>query len=174
MFLFNWASNIVDSASQRAPHQPPIPESELEATYAGTSVRPEQLKRLIDESFTYLSDDQRQEIFDSLNRELIKPKNAAVRGPMIEYFADRALQVRAAEVRLTQLSTAQKESLAAEFGRQVGTMPADQVAKMRGLLDKHLLPVPGDLNGMLLAQLESHAPREAAASDSAAARPPTQ
>jgi hypothetical protein len=170
MFLVNWATKIIDSAAEQARTEPPVPESQLEATYAGTSVRPEQLKRLIDESFTYLSNDQRQEIFDSLNRELIKPQNAAVRGSMIQYFADRALQVRAAEYRLSQLSDAQKESLAAEFGRQVGTMPPDEFAKMHAVLEKHLLPVPSDLNDLLLAQLERHAPSETVAAEPAAVK----
>ncbi|MDA8107867.1 MAG: hypothetical protein M0015_04445 [Betaproteobacteria bacterium] len=161
MFLFNAASQMIDSASQSA--RAPMPSSELPKTYAGTTVRPEQLKQLIDESFTYLSEKQRDEIFDSLNRELLEPKNAAIRGAMIQYFANHALQVRAAQLRLAQLSSAQKRALAAEFGQEVGGLPADEVPKLRALLEKHLLPVPADLNSMLLAEFERHAPREAAA-----------
>ena len=171
MFLFNAASQMISSAAERSAKQAPVPASALPRTYAGTSVSPDQLRRLIDESFTYLSDRQRQEIFDSLNRELLKPKNAAVRGPMIQYFADRALQVRAAEVRLSQLSERQKQALAAEFGEEIAGLPAQEVGKLRSLLQKHLLPVPSDLNGMLLATLDEHAPQEAAASASA---PPLQ
>jgi len=134
-------------------------------------VSPKQLRQLIDESFTYLSDRQRQEILDSLNRELLKPKNAALRGPMIQYFADRALQVRAAEVRLSQLSEPEKHALASEFGEEITGVSAPEFGKLRSLLEKHLLPVPSDLNGMLLATLDQHAPQEAAASASA---PPLQ
>ncbi len=163
MFLLNAASQMIDSARQSAAARAPVPVSELPKTYAGTTVRPEQLKRLIDESFTYLSEKQRDEIFDSLNRELLEPKNAAIRGAMIQYFANHALQVRAAQLRLAQLSSAQKRALAAEFGQEVGGLPADEVPKLRALLEKHLLPVPADLNSMLLAEFERHAPREAAA-----------
>lgn len=163
MFLFNAASQMIDSAAHRQVPQASVSASQAPATYPGTTVSPAQLKRLVDESFTYLSGEQRQQIFDSLNRELLEPKNAAMRGAMIQYFANRALQVRAAQARLAHLSTPEKQALAAEFGKEVGHVPPGELDKLRGLLEKHLLPVPSDLNAMLLAALEQRAPQEAAA-----------
>lgn len=163
MLLLNAASHMIDSATQAGALQAPVPASEQPRTYAGTTVRPEQLRRLIDESFTYLSEAQRNEIFDSLNRELLEPRNAAIRGAMIQYFANHALQVRAAQMRLAQLSDREKQALAAEFGQQLGKLPASEAAKLRALLEKHLLPVPADLNAMLLAEYEQRAPLEGAA-----------
>ena len=98
---------------------------------------------------------QRREIFESLHAALADPKNAAVRAPMIEYFATRALTVREAQRRLSQLSTREKERLAGEFGREIASLSAAEQAQLGELLRKGLLPVPSDLNQLLLTAFES-------------------
>jgi hypothetical protein len=118
-------------------------------------VRPQYLRRLIDDSFLYLSDSQRDEIFESLNKALLDPRNAAVRGSMIEYFARKALAVRAAQLKLAQLSLPEKQRLADEFGREVATLSPQEQAQVGKLLHAGLLPVPGDFNQLLLAAFES-------------------
>ena len=122
--------------------------------YPGTLVEPEQIRRLIDESFLYLSDWQRQEIFDSLNAELLNPKNAAVRGAMIQYFTDRALVLRSAQARLAQMSWSEKERMAREFRAEITALPAEDQKQIGELLRKRMLPVPSDLNQLLLAALD--------------------
>jgi len=151
MFLLGIAKNmVVDYAASR-----PVVPVEPPQRYPGTTVEPEQLRRLIDESFFYLGDSQRREIFDALNAALMDPKNAAVRGPMIDYFAERALEVRAAQIRLAQLGDQEKQSLAEEFRKGITSLSPEEQAQLGRLLREHLLPVPGDLNQLLLAAFDS-------------------
>lgn len=156
MFLISLGRELIEShvaAREAAPSAAAVPETS--DTYPGTTVRPEHLRRLIDDCFLYLSAEQRGEIFDALHAALLDPKNAAVRASMIEYFAQRALAVRAVQIRLAQLSTREKEALAAEFGKEVGSLPPEEQAKFGELLRKSLLPVPQDLNQLLLAAFDA-------------------
>lgn len=153
MFLLSVAREMITNAVMSKLERPPAPPEPV-VTYPGTAVEPAHLRRLIDECFFYLSSAQRGEIFDSLNAELLKPQNAAVRGPMIEYFADRALQVRAAQIRLAQLSHREKQLLAEEFRRETAAIPQDDRARLQQVLERGLLPVPSDLNQLLLSALE--------------------
>lgn len=156
MFLLSMAREMAFSAIKRAARnsaQGPAPV--VRNTYPGTVVEPGELRRLIDDSFTYLSDAQREEVFDALHRALLEPKNAALRGPMIEYFAHRALAVRAAQIRLAQLSYREMQMLADEFRAELIAIPSAERDKLRDVLNQRLLPVPSDLNQLLLAVLEA-------------------
>ena len=152
MFLLSMAREAIFKAAREQARTPAEPPAAV-ATYPGTVVAPADLKRLIDESFTYLSHAQRQEIFDSLHAALMDPKNAAVRASMIEYFAQRAIAVREAQDRLANLSQSEKALLAADFRKQVAALPAEEAAQLAELLRRNLLPLPSDLNEMLLAAL---------------------
>ena len=155
MFLISMARDIIEAHAARTPAAPAVEVPDMSQVYPGTSVEPKVLRQLIDDSFLYLSESQRREIFDTLHAALIDPKNAAVRGPMIDYFATKALTVRAAQIRLSQLSAREKELLAAEFGKEVATLPADEKKQLGGLLRQGLLPVPSDLNQLLLTAFEA-------------------
>lgn len=156
MFLLSMARQMVESQMARA-RAAPAPElvPEMSRVYPGTSVEPEHLRRLIDDSFLYLSDGQRREIFDSLHAALSDPKNAAVRGAMIEYFATKALTVRAAQIRLSQMSWREKELLAGEFKGEIASLSAEDQTELGELLRSGLLPVPNDLNQLLLAAFDA-------------------
>jgi len=123
------------------------------STYPGTMVEPAHVRRLIDEGFGYLTTAQRDEVFEALHRNLMDPKNAAVRGPMVEYFAERAIAMRFAQQRLANLSQSEKRALAAEFRKEVAGLAPEEAAQLAELLRRGVLPVPGDLNDMLLAEL---------------------
>ena len=151
MFLFGVAKEI---ASIPPAAQPLGTAPELPQTYPGTTVPPEGLRRLIDESFTYLSDGQRAEVFEALNAELLKPANATLRGPIIETFSARAFQVRTAQQQLEKLSPRQMQVLAADFQKEAKALPEEELAQLRQALEKNLLPVPGDLNRLLLTTLD--------------------
>jgi len=157
MFLFGVARDMMEAHANRAPQNVPAPEfiPDMTRVYPGTLVEPEHLQLLIRDSFLYLTDAQRKEIFDSLNEALADPKNAAMRGSMIDYFADKALTVRAAQLRLAELSWREKERLAADFGKELATLSADDKAQLGLLLRGGLLPVPTDLNQLLLAAFEA-------------------
>jgi hypothetical protein len=148
MFIMSVAQEIVAKSMKSAP---PAPAADLPELYPGTTVPVAVLRRLIDDSFIYLSSGQRTEIFDALHAELMKPQNFAIRASTIEYFAHRALQVRAAQLRLAQLSTREKEFLAEEFRQELKSVPAEEQEGLRSVVEKGLLPVPPDLNQLLLA-----------------------
>ena len=135
-------------AAPRDPDPPPMPTA-----YPGTTVEPAHVRRLIDEGFGYLSRGQRDEVFESLHASLMDPKNAAVRASMIEYFADRAIAMRAAQDRLASLSGSEKSRLAAEFRQEVAELPPEEADQLADLLRRRVLPVPRDLNDMLLSEL---------------------
>ncbi|MND09443.1 hypothetical protein D3C83_327710 [compost metagenome] len=63
------------------------------------------------------------------------------------------MAMRAAQDRLASLSGAEKSRLAAEFRQQVAELSQEETAQLVELLERRVLPVPRDLNDMLLAQL---------------------
>ena len=157
MFLFSVARQLVVDHANAPPRsaEPELPMPDLSKVYPGTSVEPDVLRRLIDDSFLYLGDGQRREIFDSLHAALMDPKNAAVHGSMIEYFAEKALTVRAAQLKLAQLPWSEKQRMAEEFKSELAALPAEDRAQLGELLRGGLLPVPSDLNQLLLAAFDA-------------------
>ncbi len=154
VFLIGLARDLIEHRVNHPVQPEPVPLPDLSRAYPGTTVEPEHLQRLIDDCFGYLDADQRREIFEKLHAALVDPRNAAVRGPMIEYFARKALAVRAAQIRLAQLSTREKEMLAGEFRAVVATLPEEERARVSEIVTQGLLPVPADLNQLLAAALE--------------------
>jgi len=157
MFLLGVARDMVLAHAQtrgNRPVEPELPMPDFSKVYPGTSVEPEVLRRLIDDSFLYLSSSQRREIFESLNAALLNPKNAAIRGTMIEYFAEKALLIRGAQLQLAKMPYREKQRMAAEFKTEIADLPAEEKQQLGELLRSGLLPVPGDLNQLLLAAFD--------------------
>lgn len=157
MFLLSAAREVIIAAEKQKSDAPaaPAPVPVPADRYPGTTVRPDQLRRLIDESFTYLSEGQRREIFDSLHASLMDPKNIAVRGAMIDYFVAQAVAVREAQERLASLSEPDRERLLTEFRSAVAAIPDEDAKQLADLLRRGVLPVPGELNAQLLAALDA-------------------
>lgn len=155
MFILSVARELIESQAARAPAESAVPPPEPARVYPGTMVEPEHLRKLIDESFLYLSDAQREEVFEALHAALLNPKNAPVRAAMIDYFADKARSVRAAHLKLAQLSRRDKELLAGEFKKEIATLPAAEQARVGELLRRGLLPVPSDLNQLFISALDA-------------------
>ena len=154
-FLMSAAKQIASSAYDKAARDAaaaPVPKPST--TYPGTTVEPELLRRVINESFAYLSQSRRDEIFDSLNAKLLDPSVAGTRAALIEFFLDRALAVRAAQIELARLSEADKRRLARQFRQETAGLADEDRKQLLELLEQHLLPVPADLNELLLAQLQ--------------------
>ena len=156
MFLLSIAREMIESHIAKS-RGAPAPEfmPDMARVYPGTSVEPDHLRRLIDDSFLYLSDAQRKEVFDSLHEALSNPKNTAVRGAMIQYFAEKALTVRAAQIKLSQLSWHEKELLANDFRKEITTLSTEDQTQLGELLRSGLLPVPTDLNQLLLTAFDA-------------------
>jgi|SRR6185369_9726503 len=158
MLLIGIARDMVINHAQTRGNRPVEPElvmPDFSKVYPGTSVEPEVLQRLIDDSFLYLNSSQRREIFDSLNAALLNPKNAAVRGAMIEYFAERALVIRAAQQQLAKLPYREKQRMAADFKADLAALTPEEQKELGELLRSGLLPVPSDLNQLLLAAFDA-------------------
>ena len=155
MLLLSVAREMIFNAVRERLMAPPEAEPAPPAAtvYPGTVVEPAHVRRLIDEGFGYLSRGQRDEVYESLHARLMDPKNAAVRASTIEYFAERAVAMRDAQDRLARLSHSEKSRLAAEFRQQVAGLSAEEAAQVAELLRRQVLPVPSDLNDMLLAEL---------------------
>jgi hypothetical protein len=156
LFLLGIARDMVmnhaNNPDRKVPPAQPLPD--FARVYPGTSVEPDVLRRLIDDSFLYLSDQQRTEIFDSLHAALLNPKNAAVRGTMIEYFAEKALMVRAAQLKLAKMPYSEKQRMAVEFKAEIASLNAEDRDQLGQLLRSGMLPVPSDLNQLLLAAFD--------------------
>jgi hypothetical protein len=161
MFVFSVAKEMIQANAAREPAAKPLPEMgmaslpEFPKVYPGTMIEPAHLRQLIDDCFPYLSEARRAEIFDALNAELLNPKNAPIRASMIDYFAEKAFAVKAAQQRLEKMSTKEKEFLAGEFGKEVAGLPPEERARVTRLLHEGLLPVPSDFNRMLLGAIEA-------------------
>lgn len=157
MFLLGFAKNVIERKIQEANRAPAPLEvmPDLGKTYPGTTVEPDVIRRLIGDSFIYLSEAQRNEIFFAFNKALLDPKTAGMRGEMIEHFARKALAVRAAQVRLSQLSTREKQMLAEEFKRETEGATDTELVQLREVIQMGLLPVPMDLSQMFLTVLEA-------------------
>jgi hypothetical protein len=158
MLLLGVARDMVINHAQKRDSYPKVAEQpmpDFSRVYPGTSVEPEILRRLIDDSFLYLSSSQRREIFESLNEALLNPRNAAIRGTMIEYFAEKALTIRAAQLQLAKMPYSEKQRMAAEFKAEIADLSTEDRAQLGELLRSGLLPVPSDLNQLLLAAFDA-------------------
>lgn len=156
LFFLMSAAREISAAVARRPAQDPAALSVPEpfTTYPGTAVEPDTLRRIIDDSFTYLSESQRDEVFASLHEMLLDPRLGNQRAALIEYFLHKALAVRAAQMQLARLSQADKQRLAAQFREETASLPQSERQQLLGLLEHKLLPVPADLNQLLLAELQ--------------------
>jgi len=158
MFLLGIARDMIIShaaKSMAAAAAAPEPLPNMASVYPGTTIEHDHIRRLIDDSFLYLSDAQRKEIYDSLHAALSNPKNAATRGEMIDYFVQKSLAVRAAQLQLSQMSWREKQRLAGEFKKELAALSAQDQEQLGALLRGGLLPVPTDLNQLLLAAFEA-------------------
>ncbi len=62
--------------------------------------------------------------------------------------------MRTAQQRLEKLSSREKEVLADEFQKEVKALPPEDLVQVRQAIEKNVLPVPSDLNRLLLAAFD--------------------
>ena len=131
------------------------PQSALVIPPAPFDLDDQKLRTLIDEGFVHLSSAQREEVFASVKRVLSDPKNAAMRPYLVQELAIKASAVRQAHERLTNLSQAQKRAIAAEARTEYEKLPPDERRQMFQVLQSGVVPLPRDLNEMILAEFGS-------------------
>ena len=134
-----------------APQAPPA----LAEVYG---VDEEQLRALIDTGFVHLTAAQRTDIYNSLTRMLAEPRNARARPLIIEELALRASAVRGAHERLAALTPAEKRAIAVDARSEYERLPAQERDQMMQLLKAGVVPIPQDLNDLILAEFAAAPP----------------
>ncbi len=113
-----------------------------------------QLGRLIDEGFVHLTTAQRTEVYASVRRILLDPKNAAEAPAIIADLAFKASAVRQAHEALRNLSTVRKQRIAVEAREEYEKMPPETREELATMLRARMVPMPADLTDMILAEFD--------------------
>lgn len=113
------------------------------------------LRTLIDEGFVHLTSAQRDEIFASAKHILADPRNSVVRLYIIEELALKASAVRQAHEQLNSLPDARKRSIVSEAREAYQALPAEERQQMIAVLQSGVVPIPRDLNEMILTEFRS-------------------
>lgn len=130
----------------------------------------QKLRALIDEGFVHLTRAQRDEVFASAKRILAGTENTAQRAALVQELAIKASAVRQAHEHLSALSPAQKRALAIEARGEYQKLPAEERQQMMQVLQAGIVPLPRDLNEMILAEFGSVALSPVRAQEPAATR----
>ena len=163
MFVLGFAKNLIESSMQEDKARrgkvwgsnvatAPVPAT-LQSPKAPASMNQEDLRALIDESFVYLSRSQLAELHAGLDKALADPANSAQREAILNQFVAVARQVQFIHGQLNQLSPDDKRLLVARYAANFGTLSPDQQQALLEQLRQHELPLPTDLNDMMLAAL---------------------
>ena len=113
------------------------------------------LRTLIEEGFVHLTSAQREEVFASVKRILADPKNAPMRFHIIEELALKASAVRQAHEQLNTLSQVRKRAIANEAREEYRKLKPEERQQMLVVLQSGVMPIPHDLNDMILAEFRS-------------------
>jgi len=158
MFLLGWAKNIIEShmdAKGNAQKQP-LPVSVFATPSASkppAKVTESDLRSLVDDGFAYLSPSQRAELLAGLEKALGDPANSAHRDDILVQFANVARQAGYTHRQLDRLSTSEKRMLARQFAANYRSLTPEQQQELLQRLKLGALPLPSDLNEMMLAAL---------------------
>ena len=155
MFLLGFARNLVTSAieSHQSKPQPRVVTAPPAQQKAPGSFEPADLRTLVDESFAHLSSAQREELLASLDKALSDPANAAHRGVILSQFVTVARQIQFTHTQLNRLSAEEKRVLAERFASNFRSLTPDQQQSLQQQLAQRALPLPADLNDMMLTAL---------------------
>lgn len=116
----------------------------------------EQLRRLIDEGFVYLTPAQRDELYASMRKLLADPRYMSARPLIVEEFTRKAAAARMAHERLAKLSPEEKKEVALRTVQEYQQMPPEEAAQMLTVLRAGTAPIPRELNDLILAGLAAH------------------
>lgn len=119
-----------------------------------------QLRRLIDEGFVHLTELQRDEVYASVKRIVDDPRYTAQVPEIISELAMKASAVRQAHEQLNRLTETDKRVIAAQAREEYEKMPAAEREDMLRILRLRMVPLPVDLNDMILAEFSRPLPDE--------------
>lgn len=155
MFLLGFAQNLITSAIESYSAKPNTPATvpPMPAMKPPASMDDEDLRVLVDESFVYLTSPQREELLAGLHKALSDPANAAQREAILTEFVNVARQIQYSQRQLNRLSDEQKRTVANRFAGYFRTLTPEQQQALLERLRLNALPLPADLNEMMLAAL---------------------
>jgi hypothetical protein len=113
------------------------------------------LQALVDESFGYLTATQRAELLAGLDKALSDPANGPHRDAIVTQFVSVARQVSFAHRQLERLSPEHKQALAQRFALNYRSLAPEHQQALSQQLRARALPLPADLNDMMLSALAS-------------------
>ncbi|HSN39824.1 MAG TPA: hypothetical protein VLT92_06485 [Burkholderiales bacterium] len=119
------------------------------------------LRTLIDEGFVYLTPAQRDEVYASVQRAFDDPKNAALRPMLVQELAQKASAARQAHERLSNLSDGEKKTIVDQMRSEYTELPPEERLQMLQVLQSGVVPIPRDLNDMILAEFGNVQPAAA-------------
>jgi uncharacterized protein (DUF2267 family) len=111
------------------------------------------LRRLIDDSFAYLSDAERQQVFAGVSQVLADAAYESQRADILAEFTQTARAMGEAYRVLRTLSSSEKREIAAQAGAQFRKLSPQDQEELGAHLRARRLPLPGDLSDMLLAEV---------------------
>jgi hypothetical protein len=120
----------------------------------------EQVRRLIDEGFVHLTQQQRDEVYASVKHIIDDPRNAPQVPSILAELAIKASSVRQAHEQLSGLSENDKRTVATRARAEYEKMQPEERAQMLRVLRLRLAPLPAGLNEMILAEFAKPLPQE--------------
>jgi hypothetical protein len=156
MFVLGFAKNLIESAIE-ADAAKPAPTAVVTAPLpkAPAHMDAADLRVVVDESFGYLTAAQRDELLAGLDKALSDPANAPYRDAILAQFLGVARQVSFARQQLERLSPEDKQALTQRFVRNYRALSPEYQQAVSQQLRARALPLPADLNDMMLAALAS-------------------
>jgi len=159
MFVLGFAKNLLDSHLEAQAKRPaplplnPLPPLPAIAYKSHKTMTNDDLRALVEDSFTYLSREQRVELLSGLEKTLGDPALAVHRESILGEFVTVARQVGFTHRQLDRLSGAQKQAIADQFVANYCSLSANDQQTLMQQLRQRALPLPSDLNEMMLARL---------------------
>lgn len=132
--------------------------------YALPSAPPEQgsegqhLKALIDDSFLHLTANQRAAVNAGMQKILDDPSNAPIKAQILGEFSLKARALGAGYRQLDSLSRSEKRTLAAQAKEEFLRLPPAERQQLLEVLQTGMLPMPRDLNDIMVAEFSSVIP----------------
>jgi hypothetical protein len=145
----------VNSMRQATPPQAAKFDYGLPSATEPQGTAEQRLRTLIDESLLHLSAVQRDAVFAAMQKVLRDPQYAPASSQILADFTLTARALRESYLQLDRLSYSQKKALVMQAREEFQQLPAEQRQHLLEMLQSGMLPVPRDINEIMLAEFNS-------------------
>lgn len=145
----------VNSLQQAAPPQAPKFGYGLPNAPEPQGNAEQRLRALIDDSLLHLSAVQRDAVFAAMQKVLRDPQYAQQSSQILAEFTLTARALREGYLQLDRLSYSQKKALVMQAREEFQRLPAGERQHLLEVLQSGMLPVPRDINEIMLAEFSS-------------------